>query len=72
MPTSLQKNMITQTPETQSLISPSQAIEMLREGDARFAAANPIERNLQQQVNETSKGQYPSSLRTTSRFHFGF
>jgi carbonic anhydrase len=50
---------ITQTPETQSALSPAASIELLKEGNARFVDGNPIQRDLHAQVKQTATGQYP-------------
>ena len=50
---------ITQTAETQAAVSPAVAVEMLKEGNARFTAGQPINRDLHQQVTQTATGQYP-------------
>lgn len=47
------------TKETQSAISPSTAINLLKEGNQRFVASNMANRDLLDQVNDTSTGQYP-------------
>lgn len=59
MTTTLENTAITQTPETQSLMTPSSAVEMLKEGNQRFTGGNPIQRDLHTQVKQTSTGQYP-------------
>ena len=51
--------MKTHTKETQSLITPSRAIELLKEGNTRFIENKKTERDLLDQVRETSTGQYP-------------
>lgn len=52
-------NTNTQTKETQSQISPSTAIDLLQEGNRRFVSGNTVNRNLHQQINDTSTGQFP-------------
>jgi carbonic anhydrase len=47
------------TQETQAAISPNSAIELLKEGNQRFVASNMASRDLLDQVNDTSTGQYP-------------
>ncbi|HEY0610185.1 MAG TPA: carbonic anhydrase, partial [Chitinophaga sp.] len=44
---------------SQSNITPQQALELLKTGNARFVDNLRINRNLLQQVNETSDGQWP-------------
>ena len=51
--------MRTLTKEMQAQLSPSKAIELLKEGNKRFVNNLKINRNLLQQVNETSDGQFP-------------
>jgi carbonic anhydrase len=50
---------ITQTHETQSAITPPQALEMLKQGNERFASGHSLHRNLREQVKLTSPHQYP-------------
>jgi len=47
------------TQETQAAIVPNRAIELLKEGNQRFVASNMASRDLLNQVNDTSTGQYP-------------
>ncbi len=47
------------TKETQTSISPEKAIQLLKEGNNRFIENNPINRNLLDQVKDTSLGQFP-------------
>ena len=51
--------MPTQTAESQSKLSPKEAIELLKEGNKRFVNRKMRERDLLAQVEETSKGQFP-------------
>ena len=55
----LDLNSATQTKATQADISPSIALSLLKEGNARFVENNPAGRSLKQQVSDTSTGQYP-------------
>ncbi|MFW5644656.1 MAG: carbonic anhydrase family protein, partial [Bacteroidota bacterium] len=48
-----------QTKETQSAMSPDDAIMMLKEGNERFVNEKMYKRDLIQQVNQTEDGQYP-------------
>jgi len=48
-----------QTKETQSALSHNQILDLLKEGNARFINSKKLDRNLQQQVDETSGGQFP-------------
>ena len=54
--------MRTQSKETQPHLTPSQAVQILREGNSRFIQNLKANRNLLQQVNETSEGQYPFAV----------
>ncbi|HPH84033.1 MAG TPA: carbonic anhydrase family protein [Ferruginibacter sp.] len=51
--------MRTHSKETQSSLTPDMALEILIEGNERFVKNLKANRNLLQQVNETSKGQFP-------------
>lgn len=51
--------MPTQTAESQSKLTPKEAIELLKEGNNRFVNREMRERDLLSQVEETSKGQFP-------------
>lgn len=50
---------VTQTPDTQAKITPSEAIKMLKQGNARFKEGNPIPRDLHAQIEQTATGQFP-------------
>lgn len=52
-------NLHTQTKESQGLISPADAVQLLKDGNDRFANDKPLIRNLHQQVHDTSGGQFP-------------
>ena len=52
-------NVITQTAATQANITTGAAIQMLKDGNARFLAGTPIHRDLHAQVKQTATGQYP-------------
>ena len=54
--------MKTLTKELQESITPKKAIEILREGNIRFMNNLKANRNLLQQVNETSDGQHPFAV----------
>jgi carbonic anhydrase len=54
--------MRTLTKELQEAISPAKAFDLLKEGNKRFVNNLKINRNLLQQVNETSTGQYPFAV----------
>lgn len=47
------------TQELQAAISPKKALKILKEGNARFQNNQSINRNLLEQVSDTSNGQYP-------------
>jgi carbonic anhydrase len=51
--------MRTQTKEIQASLTPRKAFEILADGNRRFISNLRLNRNLLQQVNETSTGQYP-------------
>ena len=51
--------MKTQTKEMQNNLTPEQAIEILKKGNDRFINNLKANRNLLEQVNETSDGQHP-------------
>ncbi len=51
--------MRTHSKETQSSLTPDAALQILKEGNERFMNNLKANRNLLQQVNETSKGQFP-------------
>jgi len=54
--------MWTLTEEAQQLLTPTDAINLLKEGNKRFVNNLKINRNLLQQMNETSDGQYPFAV----------
>lgn len=54
--------MKTLTKEMQSAITPSNALELLKEGNKRFINNLKVNRNLLQQANETSDGQHPFAV----------
>jgi carbonic anhydrase len=51
--------MRTHTKETQNKLTPELALDILKEGNKRFVNNIKAHRNLLQQVNETSAGQFP-------------
>jgi carbonic anhydrase len=53
------KNMRTHTKETQEGLTPGHALDILKEGNARFVSNIKAHRNLLEQVNETKSGQFP-------------
>jgi len=54
--------MKTLTKEMQNAISPSMALDILKEGNKRFVNNLKINRNLLQQANDTSDGQHPFAV----------
>jgi carbonic anhydrase len=54
--------MRTQTKDIQATLTPYKAFEILAEGNRRFVSNLRFNRNLLQQVNETSDGQYPFAI----------
>ena len=54
--------MKTITQETQKLITPHKAIQMLKDGNKRFINNLKMNRNLLEQVNATSEGQFPFAV----------
>lgn len=54
--------MRTLTKEVRDTLTPSAAIEVLRKGNERFVNNLRANRNLLQQVNETSEGQHPLAI----------
>jgi len=67
----------TQTRENQAATTPAQALALLEAGNERFASGQMIHRDLQRQVKEASRGQYPFAAvvtcldsRTTPEFMF--
>jgi carbonic anhydrase len=51
--------MRTHTQETQQSLTPESALQILKEGNARFVNNLKVNRNLLQQVNDTKNGQFP-------------
>ena len=51
--------MPTQTAESQSKLTPDDALAMLKEGNQRFLNGTQRKRELNQQVIQTAQGQYP-------------
>jgi len=54
--------MKTLTKEAQAALTPAMAIELLKKGNERFISNLRINRNLLQQVTETSSGQHPFAV----------
>jgi len=53
---------MTQTAESQAATSPAEAIQMLKDGNARFLEGAPVDRALHEQVAATASGQYPYAV----------
>ena len=51
-----------QTKESQSAMTPQQALDELKAGNARFVAGNPLHRDFPAQVKATASGQYPFAV----------
>ena len=54
--------MRTQTKDTQAALTPHKALELLKDGNARFQANLKANRDLLEQVNITAEGQYPFAV----------
>lgn len=50
------------TSETQATVTPDKAIQFLKEGNERFVKNLKINRNLLEQVNDTTEGQWPFAV----------
>ena len=50
---------VTQTSETQAAMTPDIALQMLKDGNARFVQGKMLERDYMQQVKATGDGQFP-------------
>lgn len=53
---------VSQTKQTQAAITPQEALQTLKDGNARFFQGQMVQRNLMQQVKATSNGQYPFAV----------
>jgi carbonic anhydrase len=47
------------TKETQTAMTPLSSLDYLKQGNLRFQKGTMVDRNLQEQVNDTTKGQFP-------------
>ena len=56
------KKAITQNAATQAAITPSVAVQMLKEGNARFLTNSVLNRDFNSQIVATSTGQYPFAV----------
>jgi len=52
-------NVLVQTKESQSALTPSASLDILKEGNLRFVTGKPLHRDLHDQVAKTASGQYP-------------
>lgn len=50
------------TKEWQESLTPEQILALAKKGNERFVSGQPIERNYQQDVRATKKGQYPAAI----------
>ena len=57
-----QDKAITQTKESQDKTTPSDALQMLKDGNKRFVESEMYKRDLHDQVHATAKGQYPFAI----------
>lgn len=57
-----QDKAITQTKELQDKTTPSDALQMLKDGNSRFVSNVMYQRNLPEQMHATAKGQYPFAI----------
>ncbi|GGG21841.1 carbonic anhydrase [Dokdonia pacifica] len=48
--------------DTQAAITPSDSLQRLKEGNTRFTSTSPAQRDLLQQVSDTSGGQWPHAV----------
>jgi carbonic anhydrase len=55
-------NSLAQTSETQSIITPPIALEMLKQGNQRFLNGEKLQRNFVRQIGKTSSGQFPYAV----------
>jgi carbonic anhydrase len=51
-----------QTKESQTAMTPQQALAELKAGNARFVGGNPLHRDMQADVKATASGQYPFAV----------
>jgi len=55
-------NSKTQTSKTQAAVTPELAREMLEQGNERFVKGEPLNRNFEQQIQDTTEGQHPFAV----------
>ena len=53
---------LVQTKESQAAMTPQQALQELSDGNARFVAGKPLNRDFPAQVTATASGQYPFAV----------
>jgi len=53
---------VTQTKETQAAITPEKALQMLKDGNARFVQGKMLQRDYMQQVKATGGSQFPFAV----------
>lgn len=53
------KTMKAHTKETQTAMTPQSSLDYLKEGNLRFQKGTMVDRNLLEQVNDTTEGQFP-------------
>lgn len=53
---------VTQTAATQAAMSPAEALQALKDGNARFLSGDMLNRDLGDQVEQTASGQYPFAV----------
>ncbi|MEO8514220.1 MAG: carbonic anhydrase family protein [Ignavibacteria bacterium] len=59
---SAQDKAITQDKETQSKLTPVDALQLMKDGNTRFLDGKMLKRDLNEQVHATEKGQYPYAV----------
>lgn len=50
---------VTQTKESQKAMTPTRALQLLKDGNERFATGGMVNRDLRAQIKATAEGQYP-------------
>lgn len=50
------------TAEAQATLTPRDVLQLLKDGNDRFLAGTPVERNFLEQVRQTAEGQYPMAV----------
>lgn len=57
-----QDKTVTQDKESQSKLSPADALQLMKDGNTRFLDGKMLKRDLNEQVHVTEKGQYPYAV----------